>query len=411
MKLTISGKKISIIISLIGLILYAFTPGLTSSIFLMNGKGVYLWFAFCIITFSYLSGFKLNINNNAITSILAVLMIAVLLVNNYNIRYGDYEQLIRMSTFLILYLFWSNKDNWSTETLYLLCIFSAFFMIMTLYEIIDYDFFEKSVMPLFSNYNSIGKQITNHRQGYVAGFTANPGINAIILTVGFGISYGFAVHQNKRLWKVVTVAFLASIFITGKRGQAVFALLSLIISYFVCSKENLIKKYGRGIAAAIVTLILMLVLSNYIPAIQNVLLRFQTLSENDDITTGRTILWAQTVGIFLENPILGKGWEATKYIIGINTHNVYLQLLGETGIVGFFIYTSFFIVSLIHCIKAIRYANNMFLQFSLYFQIFFILYCFTGNPLYDATSFLPYIVACALSELYYRNNIINRGNI
>ena len=41
-------------------------------------------------------------------------------------------------------------------------------------------------------------------------------------------------------------------------------------------------------------------------------------------------------------------------------------------------------------------------------QIFFLLYCFTGNPLYDKETYIPYYMACMIF-LHYKNNISRRN--
>ena len=39
---------------------------------------------------------------------------------------------------------------------------------------------------------------------------------------------------------------------------------------------------------------------------------------------------------------------------------------------------------------------------SLAIQAFFIMYCLTGNPLYDMQVYIPYLVACGMSLWVYR---------
>lgn len=43
------------------------------------------------------------------------------------------------------------------------------------------------------------------------------------------------------------------------------------------------------------------------------------------------------------------------------------------------------------------------INFSLAMQILFLLYGFTGNPLYDREMFVPYFIACAISVNYANN--------
>lgn len=69
---------------------------------------------------------------------------------------------------------------------------------------------------------------------------------------------------------------------------------------------------------------------------------------NRDISSGRMLFWGIALNLFLHYPILGIGWgnfaehiPASSQSIGIekhNVHNCYLQVLCETGIVGFILF-------------------------------------------------------------------------
>jgi O-antigen ligase len=88
-----------------------------------------------------------------------------------------------------------------------------------------------------------------------------------------------------------------------------------------------------------------------------------------------------------------------------------LQLLSEAGIVGFVIYISWILnsvyISYITCKNAVRMnvdvKDKKIIFFSLAFQIFFILYGVTGNPLYESMMFIPYFTAGGITLFYYRS--------
>ena len=97
-----------------------------------------------------------------------------------------------------------------------------------------------------------------------------------------------------------------------------------------------------------------------------------------------------------------------------NIHNIYIQLLVETGIIGFIIYCGWFLFHLVRTwsmyskmrVNPEDYMNKDYclMNFSLAMQIFFLLYGFTGNPLYDREMFVPYFIACAISVNYANND-------
>ena len=85
----------------------------------------------------------------------------------------------------------------------------------------------------------------------------------------------------------------------------------------------------------------------------------------------------------------------------MSTHNVYLQLLAETGIVGLAL---FLVPAAVTLIAAMRrsvahrggglYGESFCLWACVGAQIFFLVYCFSGNPLYDPQCYVPYFISC-----------------
>ena len=59
--------------------------------------------------------------------------------------------------------------------------------------------------------------------------------------------------------------------------------------------------------------------------------------------------------LFLSNPIQGIGWGNAQSLVFVNTniHNVYAQLLAETGIVGFTVFVGWFIIILVFTLRKI----------------------------------------------------------
>jgi O-antigen ligase len=66
----------------------------------------------------------------------------------------------------------------------------------------------------------------------------------------------------------------------------------------------------------------------------------------------RLYLWKKAINAFNNKPIAGYGIGSIKNILGIESHNDYLRLLVEGGLIGFFLYTSCFLLLLFSRIRA-----------------------------------------------------------
>jgi O-antigen ligase len=168
-----------------------------------------------------------------------------------------------------------------------------------------------------------------------------------------------------------------------------------------------------------ISLLLFEVSSQFIPELANFVNRFYQTAESGDVTLGRIKRLNESLQIFKMHPIMGIGWNGSSYYfeqssdIFINVHNIYAQLLCETGIIGATLYYAFFISNLIYAIKVIKCVKNEKINekdknvicTAFMIQVFFLLYGFTGNPLYDFQMLFPYVASCSIIT-YYRRVIL-----
>ena len=85
-------------------------------------------------------------------------------------------------------------------------------------------------------------------------------------------------------------------------------------------------------------------------------------------------------------------------------HNIYLQLLAETGVVGLITFLYLFLSNTIKLSKMIfaqgidsicEHENSKYIAALIYLLLFFMLYGFSGNPLYDAYMYIMAMLCCA----------------
>jgi len=266
------------------------------------------------------------------------------------------------------------------------------------------------------------------------GFTVNSGFAAMFICVGIIALWALIYSGNKFniKHKLLMVLLVVGLLLTGKRAHPVFLAISMLVCYFLPLRGvKKMKRYWIAFVLFVSIILAFLVLKDSlvnIPFFASVVESIDGLLLGEDITSGRNRLIAWAWVRFAENPMFGIGWgdyRATvpgnvTFVTELDTHNIYIQLLCETGLIGF---VCFIIPMLTFWFKA-KYAfcrcarkesqvSGMWKEvnyFSFVFQTLFLLYGFTGNPLYDPNWVIIYMVCCGitLSYLSAEKDIVRR---
>ncbi len=173
--------------------------------------------------------------------------------------------------------------------------------------------------------------------------------NDLALFFSFAIPLSFSFFLNSKwLGKIITgtimVAMVVGILRTGSRG----GLIALgITAFFLLFSKDL------GMKLWIKLLFITIVVSAFFsPMAENVRTRFNDLISGEDynlqedVSGGRLAIWKSSINIFIRNPILGVGAGNSQVVLGNDsgvwkeTHNSYLQMALEFGIVGVYIFLS-----------------------------------------------------------------------
>ena len=304
----------------------------------------------------------------------------------------------------------SGERGWVATCLKALVCFAAFHAVCTilfwivpsLYPPVKAVFFSGSYMA----------------RDYRSGFTAHYSTNSIYLSLGL-VSWvcGLVGCRGKLRAKdtALSLMFLLALFLTTKRGPLLASSVAVAASYLFVNRKKFTGTMLKVFVFVGIAVLACGVLAMFVPAIQATLERFVELSE-DDTGNGRSYLYAFAWQLFHVNPAFGTGWSSySKYVattsvgamyrdIGFNAmsaHNVYLQLLAETGIVGLvlFVVPAFVTVSSAmrrsnSYLESVVYGDSFCLWSCLGLQFFFLTYCFSGNPLYDPQCYIPYFISC-----------------
>lgn len=232
--------------------------------------------------------------------------------------------------------------------------------------------------------------------GASSGISGQTGTNAFLLSVGLGI----VIFSLRKFRYVLIPLFFGAILFSEKRALIVFCILSL---FFVIFVDNNIKTVTKSkVSLAIISIFFTLAVF-----LKERLIQLFDLDQ-EDFTSGRINLIREAYTIFLDNKWFGIGIDNFPLVYFyvsrdsrlIDAHNVYIQLLSETGFFGFLIVCLCFTYPYIQTIKILRRtvnSNNIQqIRLSLFIQTLFLMYCFTGNPFYTYNFLLIYLLSLLL---------------
>ena len=216
---------------------------------------------------------------------------------------------------------------------------------------------------------------------------------------------------------LITVAIIAaitfgSLLLTAKRTGILFGTAAILLGTVTYRYKKI--RIARFAGLGIVVLLLLLAASRFSAPLQLIINRFLELGK-DTSTTNRIKMWKLALEMFARHPVIGNGWESFKYeyYLRLSTrtgglydyldaHNVYLQVLAETGILGFSLFMTCIGTTFLITYRILRARDRIAgrldkaaVLYAFMYQVYFILYCATGNCLYDIT-FIHYTAAAGL---------------
>lgn len=367
---------------------------------------------------------QLKLNKEILITKLDILWILFLIVFIINFRISNIlilADFILYSMFIAFLILSKVKIDSFNNAILLVKYIALFYAVGVFIQYLLPGFYMDFILPIF-NENGQNRIMYLFNKGLYTGFTHQTAYTAGYLINGIGafmLSYKINSKKNIYIDIFICIMLLIALILTGKRAHFLFMIISLFLIYLYSAiKTKKIKEFYKTFAialtiiAAIIGIMYIINVDIFIKRIYDTIIG---ILQGKDISNGRTILYKEAWSNFLENPIFGIGWRqfSEKYMgILINgkkshPHNIYLQLLAETGIVGFTLFIIPLIYVIIKTIKILSIIleknkkNEIYweysLMYSLYIQIFFILYGLTGNVLTDKSFLSIYFLACSIT--------------
>lgn len=258
----------------------------------------------------------------------------------------------------------------------------------------------------------------NIARGYYSGFACEKSAAAYIMNIGLaciGAEY-FTNEKMKKINYIWAMLYLVGILLTGKRMLLAIPIVIYIIALLSLKKKN---KITTIVGSIILGIAIFYIASNAIPQLGVTFQRFSMYE--DDTLRGRDNLWLYALALFKTYPFFGVGYGAYNKMASMwglttgdgiawstNAHNIYYQLLAETGIIGTCLFVFLFVMGIVTTIKKIKMFNRndykQILLFSLFVQMITLLYGLTGNPIYTVNELIMYgisltfIAKCTLEK-------------
>lgn len=242
--------------------------------------------------------------------------------------------------------------------------------------------------------------------GTYTGLTASVSMASFSMAIIFFVALQNILYVNKTksiLEKKQSIIFnfvnyllafvaLFGIILTSKRGIFVATIIAFLLSIILDKDIKIRRIKKRHIVAIGIGMVLAIVGIVYLVETNDYVIAFISRFTGNNITTGRNVFYENAIKAFSQGSVgtlfIGYGTGSAYLINKTGLHNVYLQILFDHGLMGLVLYGSFFVINVKNAIKK-RYF------FSMCLQIVFLIYCITGNPLYDYYFFIPYLLfAC-----------------
>lgn len=349
---------------------------------------------------------------------LMVLTGLTVVLNNRDLENREYSQALTYFCLIVLAMTLYRRSEWWRLFWLVTKWFAWMHLAFGIFFLINRDLQIRMIVPLFQLDKGLNALlISNIRKGFMTGLTEHYSTMAMYMALGLvnyaGVACSLGTGKTNNKW-IMLVLFALGMILTGKRGPILFVFAALAMTYWVVNHPFTLKQYLYTILLILAAVIGFIVAFRTMPQIQSVVARFIESSGSGDITNGRVYLfWGHCLDLFRQKPLFGWGWRDFRYRTIVeyghdrmnDAHDIYIQLLAETGVIGLLIFLVFFAASLFVAYRAVQMQKKhkllndeayMSLQAALCFQLYFLMYGVTGNPLYDNRSYVPYFICCTI---------------
>jgi O-antigen ligase len=257
-----------------------------------------------------------------------------------------------------------------------------------------YEFFNPwAFYQVGSDYNIVGRS---------AGFYINSNKASEAILLGLILSYSLVYKKLKTIFLVAT--FIGVLVTFSRAGIASWFIIVFILSIErVIDKKNILlvaSFFGLGLLLA-VPILIGYIESDLGSVSSNLINRLNFFSSSPHSMDGsereRLAIAIAALNVFADNVLFGGGIFLTNHWhFGVSTHNIYLKLMAEFGILGFFIFP-------LLVLSSVWQITGKEKKIAIAFVIYILITGLTTHNLLDEYHFL--IAFALMANLSYKNRI------
>ena len=402
-------------ISLIYVFLYVFN---TALIFKLIGSQISMILFITSFIFLLLLSLSRKLKKyQLITLLLCLIVFFIQITNNHYIFEGREADVIKYSLCLMLpFIIVTNKDlvNMFPK---LMTVFGLEHVFLTMVIQLFRNLYINNIMPWLYNGNYTYANL-QFNLGYNPGITSNYSTNAVYISIAIISVFANYLNKKRKSDLILLIVSFVALLYTAKRAHLIFSIITCIFMYIFVNRKKVSKKIIKILIYVIIIGMAFVITSTFVPAITKVIDRFEEGYQSGDMLNGRTELYSLALDLWNDNKLLGNGWGSYSYYYKIryhwnnieylDTHNVYLQLLCEVGLVGlaFFLILAFKILEKNIKVNKIYMKQSQASIFTLGYVLFFLMYCFSGNPLYDTFCYSIFFASVGITRYLYYERVV-----
>lgn len=343
-----------------------------------------------------------------------LLYLGFILINNQALVRGDYRDTLRLCLCVLMMFVCLNSPNWIVSAPKVIVGVGIANVFATLIFFVSdglYQIYATRILGFYQRGTSGGQY------GYRAALADHYSQNGTYIAFVFivlcaALCCGTLKKKTKKYILVLAVLSAVALLLTAKRAHLLFGVATVVLTYYSVSLGNKSVRTLRLMLIAVAALLALSIAIEYVPQLSATFERFQSAGE-DTASTKRFEMWAYAFDMFKENPLFGIGWSGFGYRMAdtylalessSGAHNSYIQILCETGLVGFGFFIAAIGSSFVNTFKNIKtvsknaelvkYKNALVASFAM--QVFTLALAFTDNAMRDRT-FHFYAVAVAIN--------------